>query len=493
MALQSQTLRAGSGPRSSVALGKTARKGGRGKMIGAALLLAAVGGASIYSLRHHAAPDLGPQSAKAEPAPAIVPEKTVAAAPAPAITPAPAPAKPAYDVLEMAPRPRVGGSATPATKPDTLASPRPNFAVDPAAAPGTSPATPAPSTTPAATPVITSTPAAAVTTTETPKPASTPPATASTAPAVRDPLAGGPAPTGSPSAPSSAPAQPAPASAATSGGPLPAELAALDQLADRALADKKPLEARAQLNKIVTDARLSDAQRETYRRKMWDLNKDLVFSPAATPGDPMVQTYTVEKGDNVIKISRKLNTVTEASLIQRVNGINPSSLRVGQTLKVVRGPFHAVVSKSAFRMDLYWGPSVAPSAVGTSNLGAGAEPGWVYIRSFPVGLGEKGATPLGAFTLRERSKLVNPPWVNPRTGEKFDKDDPKNPIGERWMGLVGLDDKSKAFNSYGIHGTVVPESIGQEMSMGCVRMRAEDVEIVYELLMERVSVVKIIP
>ena len=37
------------------------------------------------------------------------------------------------------------------------------------------------------------------------------------------------------------------------------------------------------------------------------------------------------------------------------------------------------------------------------------------------------------------------------------------------------------------------ESIGKEMSMGCVRMNAEDVEVVYEMLMGRSSVVKIVP
>ena len=60
--------------------------------------------------------------------------------------------------------------------------------------------------------------------------------------------------------------------------------------------------------------------------------------------------------------------------------------QIGQQLKIVKGPFHAVVSKSAFRMDVYAGPTPAPSSIGTSGLGAGAEPGWVYIRSFNVGL-----------------------------------------------------------------------------------------------------------
>ena len=170
---------------------------------------------------------------------------------------------------------------------------------------------------------------------------------------------------------------------------------------------------------------------------------------------------------------------------------NPNALRVGQTLKVIRGPFHAVVSKSAFRMDVYAGPTPPPTSIGTSTLPDGAEPGWTYICSFPVGLGEKGLTPVANFTIKENSKLINPPWVNPRTGEKFGADDPKNPIGERWLGLEGLDEKSKSYTGYGIHGTVDPTSIGHEMSMGCVRMMSADVELVYELLTGRVSVVKV--
>ena len=282
-------------------------------------------------------------------------------------------------------------------------------------------------------------------------------------------------------------------SAQPDGSGLPGELAAVQTLAERAIAEKRLVDAREQLNKILVDPRVGDKDRAGIRTWMADLNKELVFSANAYPNDPIVDSYKVEKGDSLIKISRKVNSVTESGFIQRVNGVNPSTLRVGQSLKIVKGPFHAVVSKSGFRMDIYSGPSVAPSAIGTSTLGGGAEPGWTYIRSFPVGLGEKGVTPVGAFTVKDASKLMNPPWVNPRTGEKFDKDDPKNPIGERWIGLVGMDEKTKTFTGYGIHGTVAPDSIGKEMSMGCVRMNSEDVEVVYEMLMGRSSVVKIVP
>ena len=43
-------------------------------------------------------------------------------------------------------------------------------------------------------------------------------------------------------------------------------------------------------------------------------------------------------------------------LLGRVNGISdPRRIRATQTLKTVKGPFHAVVSKSKFTMDIYFG------------------------------------------------------------------------------------------------------------------------------------------
>ena len=159
----------------------------------------------------------------------------------------------------------------------------------------------------------------------------------------------------------------------------------------------------------------------------------------------------------------------------------------------MNGPFHAVVSKSAYRMDIYAGDPPSPSSIGTSLLACGAEPGWVYIRSFPVGLGADDGTPVANFVVRPNSKLVNPEWRNPRTGERFAANDPKNPIGERWIGLDGLDEASRGHTGFGVHGTIEPDSIGRSMSMGCIRLGDRDVEIVYELLAPRVSVVKVVP
>ena len=59
-------------------------------------------------------------------------------------------------------------------------------------------------------------------------------------------------------------------------------------------------------------------------------------------------------------------------------------------------------------------------------------------------------------------------------------DDPANPLGERWIDLG---------ESYGIHGTIDPDTIGKAASRGCIRMRAKDVIEVYDFLVKGSEVV----
>lgn len=249
---------------------------------------------------------------------------------------------------------------------------------------------------------------------------------------------------------------------------------------ERAIAENRLVEARSLLNRALRHPETTASERARLRESLSRLNEDLLFSPRIVAGDPMVESYTVASGDSLVRIARRRELATDWRLIQRVNRMsNPNALRVGQTLKLVRGPFHAIVTKSEYRLDLYSGPPDDPSR-------------WVFIRSFRVGLGEGNSTPVGTFTIRRNSKLINPPWVNPRTGERFSADDPKNPIGEYWLGFEGLG-SSAVLTGYGIHGTIEPDSIGQQRSMGCVRMLDDDVSLIYGLLVEQVSVVKVEP
>ena len=240
------------------------------------------------------------------------------------------------------------------------------------------------------------------------------------------------------------------------------------------------VDTRTRLSRLMLDPTTTEVDRTRMRDELSKLNAELVFSPRVTPGDPYSILYTVQGGDALEKIARKTRAAGHWRLIQRINGLaDPRKIQPNQKLKVVTGPFHAVVNKTAFRMDLYMGDAAVPA-------------GWVFVRSFPVGLGEGGGTPVGKFMVKRNSKLEDPHWVNPRTGERFDAKDPKNPIGDRWIGLDGVGE-SAVHTSYGIHGTIDPDSIGKEKSMGCVRMAAGDVEWVYDMLSEGVSVVEIRP
>lgn len=250
---------------------------------------------------------------------------------------------------------------------------------------------------------------------------------------------------------------------------------------DSAMARNALIEARDFYNRAFFNPGATTADQNLLRGKLSAISEKVTFSPIATPSDPMASTYEIAGGDNLNRISREQDLKVDWRFIQRINQISdPRRIRVGQKIKLLKGPFHVVVDKSDFRMDLF---ADAKDSAGNH----------LYLRSFPVGLGTEGSTPLGHWIVRPQSKLVDPAWVNPRTGESFTAEDPMNPIGERWVGIDGIDDSNRDKVGFGIHGTIAPESIGKEMSMGCVRMDAPDIELVYELLVENGTQIEIKP
>ncbi len=264
--------------------------------------------------------------------------------------------------------------------------------------------------------------------------------------------------------------------------------------ADRLVAAGRLVEARTALNRALYDTTMSPGDRAAIRTRIGALNEQLFFSPRVYAGDPLTDTYTIRSGDRLVRLPSRESWPIEPGFLARVNGLSdPGRIQVGQRLKVVRQPLHAVVHKGEYRLDLWAGPPLPPGATSIPDPGPdGQAQGWTFIRSFRVGLGDGNSTPVGLFVVRPNSKLINPEWVNPRTRERFAADDPKNPIGERWIGLQGVDERSRPFLGYGIHGTIEPDSIGRQMSMGCVRLLPGDVEVVYDLLMPGVSTVRIV-
>src|SRR5687768_7350431 len=232
------------------------------------------------------------------------------------------------------------------------------------------------------------------------------------------------------------------------------------------------LTARTILNTALLDNNLSPADAAIAKKVLAHVNESIVFSPRKFNDDEYATSYTVQRGDVLAKIAASNDVNWE--LLCRLNGISrPETVQAGRTLKIVRGPFHAVVDKSEFTMEIY--------------LGSPGQPGSLFVTSFPVGLGADDSTPAGTWTPQER--ILNPTYFSPRGGGVIDADDPENPLGECWIGLTGIDGQAVGKESYGIHGTIEPDSIGKQASMGCIRMRNEDVELVFDLMTEGKSVV----
>lgn len=96
------------------------------------------------------------------------------------------------------------------------------------------------------------------------------------------------------------------------------------------------------------------------------------------------------------------------------------------------------------------------------------------VKTFVVATGKKKSyTPEGMFKIRE--KIKNRPYYK----EKIKGGDPKNPLGDRWLGLE-VKRNGKVSYAYGIHGTNDESSIGKYVSLGCIRMYNKDVRWLYD-------------
>ncbi|MFC1806308.1 L,D-transpeptidase family protein [Planctomycetota bacterium] len=191
------------------------------------------------------------------------------------------------------------------------------------------------------------------------------------------------------------------------------------------------------------------------------LATEALFGPKPCP--PLSVTYTVESGDTLTAIAKKHKTTYQ--LIMRVNGLKSDVIRVGQRLKVIAGGFDVEISKGQFLLTVI--------------------KDGLWVREFKVGLGRDGSTPVGAFIAGH--KLKQPTYFGDGAPVPYG-DKKNNPLGTRWITIQGA-----GVGQYGIHGTWEPESMGKEMSKGCVRMLNADVEWLFDLIVPDQSKIVIKP
>lgn len=94
--------------------------------------------------------------------------------------------------------------------------------------------------------------------------------------------------------------------------------------------------------------------------------------------------------------------------------------------------------------------------------------------SYPVAVGQLGwETPTGSFQILQMNQ--NPAWRQPITGEVIPSGANDNPLGDRWIGFW-----SDGRHQIGFHGTNEEHLIGQAVSHGCLRMRNQDIRMLYQ-------------
>ena len=245
--------------------------------------------------------------------------------------------------------------------------------------------------------------------------------------------------------------------------------------------------ARANLADALNSGALSDKQADQARQLLKEIADKTIFSPDVFKGDPCAFWYTFQPGEVLVKVERKLKLHVPAQLILLVNGIKDAkTIRAGQTLKMIRGPFHAVVRKSQFVMDIFL------EEPETHRL--------IFVRRFRVGLGKNGTTPTGTWRVAKGGKMTKADWTPPasmgsskRKIRWYEKDYPLGKEGY-WIALEGIGQTPYTKeDGYGIHGTNDPASIGKASSMGCIRLADDDIEMLFAMLYEYWSKVTILP
>jgi len=187
------------------------------------------------------------------------------------------------------------------------------------------------------------------------------------------------------------------------------------------------------------------ARLKEIQRKIEDINIKIIFSPIV---DKCAKKYIVRPNDSLAKIAKENNTTIE--LIKRTNNLSSDVIRPEQELKINNCKFSIVVDKSQNLLFLKVGDEI--------------------VKTYIVSTGKNNSTPVGVFKIV--NKQPNPTWF--KAGAVVPANSPENILGTRWLGIEA--------KGYGIHGTTEPGQLGKQVTLGCVRMRNEEVEELYDIV-----------
>ncbi|GIW98168.1 MAG: hypothetical protein KatS3mg111_1501 [Pirellulaceae bacterium] len=173
------------------------------------------------------------------------------------------------------------------------------------------------------------------------------------------------------------------------------------------------------------------------------LSREVIYSPRHLLEPP----YRVKALDTVASVAAAYHITPE--LLNAINGLGESkSLIPGTQIKVVRGPFRAVVFLEHSELVLFLDK--------------------LYAGRFPITIGQDPAPAPGKFSViaRQRDRTYYS-----RKGIAIPPGDPRNPYGDVWLSLGEL----------AIHGT--PEMASSDLAAaGCISLAPLDARDVFNIL-----------
>ena len=217
------------------------------------------------------------------------------------------------------------------------------------------------------------------------------------------------------------------------------------QQVQKTLDDGKLPEALGALTSIYELQNLPEPQRREVEQLLDQLAGTVIYSRQHYLEKP----YVVQPGDTLDQIADRCNV--PALLLARINGIDPAQLQPGQQLKVLRGPFTAVVSLDKHELTLKL-------------------PGGYYAGRFPIGVGTDCPKLEGSYIVTE--KTPRPIYHGP-DGINFAADDGRNPLGKFWIGLS---------ERIGLHGTTDESAIGRDGNRGAISLKDRDIDDLFGIL-----------
>lgn len=190
---------------------------------------------------------------------------------------------------------------------------------------------------------------------------------------------------------------------------------------------------------------------EEMRPQLVELLDQLAGAVIYSPDVHMESPYIVRRGETLEDIANQFQVPWQ--LLANINGVDdPRRLPEGTELKVVRGPFSAVVDLDRQELTLF----VARRYAGRFSIGVGNDP-----------------QPMeGEYTVREKQEQRT---YYDRDGRAIEPGADENPYGPYWMGLGGR---------LAIHGAAAPARDGRRASSGSIILSPEDAQDLYAILSE---------